>query len=149
MTDDDLDNLLAPPPAEAAALPPATLGVLWRRRWGRRGLTAGALAAAFAAGALFWPRPAPTTTPEPTVAHVPAPRPVEPLSPPPSLVQRLRSDGDALAARGDYAGALRYYREALDAGTPADREVSADDNWLLIALKHDFQKETDHATLPR
>jgi hypothetical protein len=48
--------------------------------------------------------------------------------------------GDRYVQEQDYDAALRCYRESLDAGGPAV-EVSPTDNWLVMALKLDRNKE--------
>jgi hypothetical protein len=54
----------------------------------------------------------------------------------------LQEDSDAPSA-------LRCYGRWLAAATPADLTLSADDNWLLMALKMDKQKEEAYAKSPQ
>jgi hypothetical protein len=52
-----------------------------------------------------------------------------------------RRAGDDYLRRAAHADALRCYGNALDEGTPHDLEVTSDDSWLLIAIKHARKKE--------
>ena len=57
-----------------------------------------------------------------------------------------RRAGDRyLEEAADPQDALRCYTQALDDGSEADLNVSADDSWLLMALKIDRKKEKKHA----
>jgi hypothetical protein len=49
-----------------------------------------------------------------------------------------------LNAHGEVQAALRCYRRALQLGTEQERAVSAEDNWLLIALKNAQRKGIGH-----
>src|SRR5262245_2693365 len=51
--------------------------------------------------------------------------------------------GDRYLKEDDHAGAIRSYGSALDAGTSEELEVSADDDWLLMAIKLARKKEND------
>jgi hypothetical protein len=60
----------------------------------------------------------------------------------------LRLAGDRyLDENNDVQSALRCYRRLLDTGSEADLAVSANDTWLLIALKEGRQKERTHANV--
>ena len=62
--------------------------------------------------------------------------------------RRFREAGDRyLAELGDLRAALRCYRNFLDEAEPADRAMSATDNWLLVSLKRDRLKEGENAKL--
>jgi hypothetical protein len=62
--------------------------------------------------------------------------------------QLLRSAGDRyLDDANDFQGALRCYRNLLDTPSEEATTISADDNWLLMALKEAKQKERYHATI--
>lgn len=151
-----------------------TQSVLRRRRWLRRSGYAAALAACYAAGLLTMkyvpasPVASPPTAarteiqPEPPAvtrpAEVPAPRPLptEPASPAAiewqavdSREQRpdlYRQAGDRYLEAGDIQSALRCYRNMLDAAPEEDQAISPEtDNWLVIALKGDRQKEKRRA----
>jgi negative regulator of sigma E activity len=46
-----------------------------------------------------------------------------------------------LSRDNDVDSALRCYHQALRYGDAAEREIDTNDNWLVLALKHDFHKE--------
>jgi len=127
-----------------------------RRRW-RRGLLVAGSAACLVAGALAAlalvsaPPPSVSPAPAPQQAVAPdAPRPADenPValewqafdSPPPRRAELYLAAGDRyLEEAHDMASALRCYKQAL----PSDRgvqEISADDNWLVMALKIDHRQ---------
>jgi hypothetical protein len=151
-----------------------TQSVLRRRRWLRRTGYAAALAACYVAGLLTMKYlPASPAAPPPAVAHteirpeppavtrpeeVPPPRPsgAEPASPAAiewqavdSREQRpdlYRQAGDRYLEAGDIQSAIRCYRNMLDAAPEEDQAISpTNDNWLVIALKGDRQKEKRRA----
>jgi hypothetical protein len=71
---------------------------------------------------------------------------VESSQPRPDLYRRA---GDRyLDSEADPESALRCYGQALDAGGAADRAVSSEDSWLLMAIKNARQKENSHAKNP-
>jgi hypothetical protein len=163
---DPLAPLLTVPPAHAedgrsrAELLGRTRRVVARRRRLRRAAWAAALAACYAAGLLTtdWLAPRPRPAPDrPVVKEAPA---VEKDRPPERAVvlewkavdstegraDLYRRAGDRyLADESDFESAVRCYGQALDAGTEADRAVSPEDNWLLMALKDARKKEKPHA----
>jgi hypothetical protein len=49
-----------------------------------------------------------------------------------------------LEANNDLESALRCYRQALDACTELQLEITADDNWLVASLKNARRKENVH-----
>ena len=49
-----------------------------------------------------------------------------------------------LEANNDLESALRCYRQALDACTEQQLEITADDNWLVASLKNARRKENVH-----
>jgi hypothetical protein len=56
-----------------------------------------------------------------------------------------RRAGDRYLDDADPQDALRCYTQALDDGSEADLQVSAEDSWLLMALKIDRNKEKKNA----
>jgi hypothetical protein len=63
-------------------------------------------------------------------------------APPAQRVPLLFEAGDRYVADDqDFASALRCYRQALDLGGEDTLEVRPTDNWLVMALKIDRQKE--------
>jgi hypothetical protein len=166
-----LDGLLTPPPLppETDALRQAvyfqTRQVLRRRRRLRWLAYAAALLVSFAAGLLAMKaarRDVPIPIPEPNVRRQEEPRPTEkPLAPAgESALAREWLAFDSVEHRGelyqqagdaymtveyDPQSALRCYTSALDSGSEKDLTISADDNWLLMAIKNARQKENDHA----
>ena len=168
---DPLNGLLAPPPLppETDALRQAVYArtrlVLRRRRRLRLLAYAAAVLVSFAAGLLAMravQRDLPAPIPEPNVRRQEEPRPAEkPLAPAdePALAREWRAfdstehrgelyqqAGDAyMTEQYDPQSALRCYTNALDSGTEKDLTISAEDNWLLMAIKNARQKENDHA----
>jgi hypothetical protein len=55
-----------------------------------------------------------------------------------------RCAGDRYARAGDYSSALRCYTRFLETSSERERAISSDDNWLLMSLKKDLQKEKDY-----
>ena len=49
-----------------------------------------------------------------------------------------------LEASEDVESALRCYTQALNACTPAELEITPDDNWLVVTLKNARLKERSH-----
>ena len=169
---DPLEDMLHPPsvPPENEALRQAvfarTRPVLRRRRVVRQFAYAAAVAASFALGFLVLrlvSRPNPSPQPNETVQQLPSPQraeePPAPVAAEPALVREwqafesedhcselYREAGDLyVAEENDLQSALRCYTNALDMGTKQDLTISADDNWLLMAIKDARQKESDHA----
>lgn len=165
---------LPPAGALEQAVLERTQAILRRRRWLRRTGYAAALAACYAAGLLtmkYFPAspvisPAPVARteirPEPPAItrpeEVPAPRPSnEELASPAAIewqavdsrAQRpdlYRQAGDRYLEAGDIQSAIRCYRNMLDAAPDEDQVISPEtDNWLVIALKGDRQKEKRRA----
>lgn len=65
---------------------------------------------------------------------------------PDQRAELYRRAGDLYVSEGcDPHAALRCYQNALDNGSDGDLVISADDNWLLMALKNDRQKEKRYA----
>jgi hypothetical protein len=145
-----------------------TTRVIRHRRWLRRLVVAAAMAACYAAGVLtVWPaaRHADVPTPSPIVA---APRPLPQPSPSRStptlspaqlewqaIDQRhggadlYRQAGDRyLNEAQDVESALRCYRNALARGGDKALAISADDSWLLVALKSSHSKEENNVKTP-
>jgi hypothetical protein len=62
----------------------------------------------------------------------------------PQEAKRLyRQAGERYLEEEDYAGAVRCYGGALDAGAAEDLEVAPDDDYLLLAIKLARKKETE------
>jgi hypothetical protein len=172
---DPLEGMLRSPPMppDSEALRQQvytrTRGVLrQRRRWRQFGYAAGLLVA-FAAGLLVMR----ITTRPAAMPVVIQPRQQEPRPPdkspspspdnpkPPAFVKEWnafdsddqRSDlyrqaGDSyMMDEYDPQSALRCYTNALDYGTEQDLTISADDNWLLMAIKDARQKENNHGKI--
>jgi hypothetical protein len=60
--------------------------------------------------------------------------------------ERYRQAADYyLTEENDPESALRCYSNALDSGTEQDLTISADDSYLLMAIKNARQKERNHA----
>jgi hypothetical protein len=168
---DPLDGLLAPPPLppESDALRQAvytrTRLVLRRRHGLRRFAYAAAPLISFAAGLLAMRatmRDVPPPIPEESVRRQEKSSPtVKPRVPDeePALAREWRAfdsnehRGELYQQAGnsymteeyDPQSALRCYTNSLDNGTEKDLAISADDNWLLMAIKNARQKENDHA----
>ena len=162
---DPCADLLSGPAAPAASalrtrLLAQTTSMVRRRRRLRQGLYLGALAAGLLLGvcaALWWPRGEAiviTKLPPPPEDRTPAP-------PAPSALAQEWRAVDATADRAkeflaagdryleeeqDAAGALRCYRQALDAAPAQALDFSPDDNWLVMALKDARRKEKTDAT---
>ncbi len=167
---DPLENMLHPPsPPESEALRQTvylrTRRVLRRRRFVRQCAYAAGLLLSFAAGLLVMrvtTRPA--TVPD-LSARSASKGEVQPSDKPPtppdeSALARewrafdsddrrgelYRQAGDSYMEKEyDPQSALRCYTNALDHGTKQDLTISADDNWLLMAIKDARQKENNHA----
>jgi hypothetical protein len=157
---DPLDELLRRPPAGPADNALAdralaqTLPVLGRRRLLRRASWTLALAGCYLAGLTTmglwqWAQQAPELgapmVSEP--ASVPETRMVErPKTP----FERLRDAGnEAWRRQGDIERAIRLYAQAIEVATPEELRIStADDNWLLMALKQDRVEEKPNAMQP-
>jgi hypothetical protein len=146
-------DLLTPAPSAAddptrrEELLHRTLGVLRRRRRLRRAAWAAALAACYAAGVLtaHWLRPAPQpapemvrTEPQPAPPKVDPPPPVPDPDPTRTLV---RAADNLLVEKADPLSALRCYTKALDQGGADALTVSANDTYLMMAIKDARQKE--------
>lgn len=58
-----------------------------------------------------------------------------------------RRAGDRYLEENDVESALRCYRGAVAAGSARQCAISADDNWLLMAVKQDRHKEKRHGKL--
>jgi hypothetical protein len=172
---DPLDGLLAPPslPSENEKLRrmvyAQTRRVLRRRHLVRQFAYAAAVAASFILGFLVLratTRPAPTDVgeqevstpgssqhPSPDAPHSPLPvadsalaREWRALDSDDQRAQLYRQAGDRyMTEENDPQSALRCYSNALDSGTQQDLTITADDNWLLMAIKDARQKESDHA----
>jgi hypothetical protein len=57
-----------------------------------------------------------------------------------------RAAGDRyLTANDDLRSAIRCFKQALDAAPEMDRDISTEDNWLLMAMKKARQGEQAHA----
>jgi hypothetical protein len=167
---DPLDGMLRPPsPPDTEELRRTvyaqTRRVFHRRRRLRQCAYTIALAASFAAGLLVMRVVAPTTAPpspneivEKREAPPPAEKPTaaEPVAP--ALVrewQAFNSDdrraelylraGEMYLKESDLVSALRCYANSLDNGTERDRNISADDDFLLMAIKNARQKENEYA----
>jgi hypothetical protein len=165
---DDLDELLGPKPArdDAAAREAVlrrTARVIRLRPWVRRAkLLTAAVVLVAAGGVVGWlakPTPGPVTEYVAVPVGVALP-PADPTPPPAEYVTAeqieleaeqaadrataaalYRQAGDRyLADRNDSPQAARCYRLFLLRAGPDALTVSADDSWLLIALKQD-QKE--------
>lgn len=150
---DDWDALLAPPgppdPALRELLRQQTSRVVRRRRWIRYAVRAAALAACYLAGlgsSALLPPPATVVTDSP---RHPITAPVPPPAPPAPLEQQAelyRQASNRYAAQGDWQAALDASRDALDAGLT---EATETDNFVLMAVKADRQKEKRHAASDR
>jgi len=155
---DPLDDLLGP----ASSPPPGgplrrdlldrTTRALRRRHLRRRLGAAGVLLTAYAAGLLTV---AAVTPPEPAAPQLEVARSAEPPEPPvtPAGLERralerpaqagelYRRAADRYLDEGDAGNAVRCYGNALEEAGAAGLEVSPDDSWLLIAIKHARKKE--------
>ncbi len=156
-THDALDECLGPRENGTAALRESlrtlTSKAVRRRRWHRRLTLALAASLLFMAGmgTMAWLRPPPQGQPNALLPldieqkAPPAPRQQEPerlSSPAPKKAESLLSAGKQYLEReNDIASALRCYRQALESGEDRLLEISPDDDWLVMALKLDRQKE--------
>jgi hypothetical protein len=162
MTDSELDDLLQPPATPTGGglnqrVWRRTAGVLRRRVWRRRILVAGAIAASFVGGLALSFRPATLHTSESTVIVKETLKPStgETFVSLTDLEQQaeLADTGERArlyflagqrygAERGDWSAALRCYKQALDAAPQAAEQIDPKtDDWLLMALKIERQKE--------
>jgi hypothetical protein len=154
---DPLADLLGPPPPPPQGelrreLLERTTRALRRQRLRRRLGGVAALVAAYAAGLLtvaaLTPPERPAAPPRfarSADAPVPATSPTglewRALEQPEQAGQLYRRAADGYLAEGDGGNAARCYGNTLDEAGPAGLEVSADDSWLLIAIKHARKKE--------
>jgi hypothetical protein len=132
-----------------------TLREVRRQRRRRRLQSLAALATAFAAGffTLAALLPVPPAGPQRSLSLQTVESPVEPVEPadlewqaldrPTEAPALYRQAGDDYLRRGGYADALRCYGNALDEARPGALEVTGNDSWLLIAIKHARKKEMD------
>jgi hypothetical protein len=164
---DDFDALLSPTAAPAddslrQAILRRTTRIVRRRRYVRRAMLVAAMLVCYAAGATtmqFWNRSVSGVSPvaasrespphaqDVEVAKTPPAAPSPPRQPAPSLspYERLRRYSDRLLVeQGDIAQATRYYARALDRASPEERAISAEDSWLLMAIKADRLEERTH-----
>jgi hypothetical protein len=158
---DPLDLLISSPGAPADVylrrrLLDRTLGEVRRgRRW-RRFQGVAALAGSFVAGfftlaALLPPPTAAPDRPAPpagagtgnTALVTPVDLEWQALDRPAEASALYKRAGDDYLRQGEHADALRCYGNALDEASPGDLEVSGDDSWLLIAIKHARKKEME------
>jgi hypothetical protein len=147
-----------------------TRRVVRRRRRVRQAALVAAFIACYAGGlaSARWissraPEPAQVIALPPPSPTPPAPKEVEPvavaraaspvelewqaLDHPEKRWELYRRAGDLyLNESGDLQAALRCYRGALEAAPAEGLRVSAQDSWLLMALKEAKQKEKDHAS---
>ncbi|HZU38658.1 MAG TPA: hypothetical protein VFA18_22215 [Gemmataceae bacterium] len=167
---DDFDRFLEAPlpagnPELRSKLLVQTTGVVRRRRYVRRAGLVATLAACYLAGMLTmrWTAPGP---PPPEVAKL------EPKQLTPKAAERpstharteetavameyraldsstgraalYRQAGDRYEQNGDMASAVRCYRNAVKEDSASNLTISADDDWLLMALKEAKRKEMQH-----
>jgi hypothetical protein len=172
---DDLDELLGPKPAgDDAAVREAVLRqtarVIRLRPWARRAKLLAAAALLVAAGGVagWFSKPTPGPVTEYVVLPVGVALPPAEPTPPPTAeyvtVEQIelqaeqaadrataaalyRQAGDRyLADRNDSPPAARCYRLFLMRAGPDALTVSAEDSWLLIALKQDQRREANRDT---
>lgn len=165
---DELDALLSSgqalvQPALRGAILQQTTRIVRRRRYVRRAMLCTAMLVCYAAGAMTvglfghpGERPSPAVVKQPPAAQPTAPGTAGPVEVaddsqdhrhalPLSQYERLRRYSDRLLDQeGDVARAARYYARALDKASPAERAISAEDSWLLMALKADRFPEKNH-----
>jgi hypothetical protein len=166
MNDPEVFLTPATPPACDGTLREAlrtrTTTILRRRRRLKQLGYAAALAACFAAGMAAMryalspaldpapqvvrqrpgPEKAPETPPEPPAVVQAVALEWQAFDAPGGRAELFRQAGDLYVSQGyDPHAALRCYRNALDSGSADDLRISAADNWLLMALKNDRQKE--------
>jgi hypothetical protein len=170
---DPLEGMLRPPSTPPVneelrqAVYTRTQGMLRRRRHLKQLAYTAALLVSFAAGLLVMrvtmqPAPMPVVV-QPRQQELrppdnpPSPSPENPK--PPALAKEwsafdsndqrgelYRQAGDSyMEDEYDPQSALRCYTNALEHGTKQDLTISADDNWLLMAIKEARQKEKTHA----
>jgi hypothetical protein len=145
-----------------------TTRLVRRRRAVRRlavaWLAAASVIATLVGWSLWWPTPEPerqvvivetsnsmNVAPEPPAPPAPTPEPMPPAlakewqafdTRGPERVQLLLEAGDRyIADHHDLASAVRCYRQALDAAPDHVLEINPNDNWLVMAMKLDRQKE--------
>ncbi len=147
-----------------------------RRRWQRRGVQIGALAACFLAGMAvmgvwqgIFNKPEENQRADAAPFAVSADRENDknqradavPLAEPTLLDLEWRAFDSRenraalyfavakryLEERQDYEAALRCYRQALDAAGQEELAIRPDDNWFVMALKEARQKENNDATV--
>jgi hypothetical protein len=95
--------------------------------------------------------------PPPALASPAPPLEQDPLAPA-AVIERVAAASEARRAHffrragdryledeGDMEAALRCYTQALDSSKPEDLMISANDNWLLMALKKARLEENGHA----
>jgi hypothetical protein len=152
-------DLLAPhpdrlEPATRRRVLDATLGELRRLRAARRVRATTALAATLAACLLLFALVPPPPQARPVRPAAVGERP--PQQPEPALALEWQAldrpqeakrlyfqAGERYFQEQDYAGALRCYGGALDAGTAEDLEAAPDDDYLLLAIKLARKKEAE------
>ena len=139
-----------PDPEQRGRVLAATLGELRCRRRGRRERLVAALAAAVAAAVVLFavtPLPRPERmrqrVDDSPVVQRPADVEWTALEHPEQAKDLYREAGRRYVAEGDFAGAVRSYGGALDAGTADDLEPVPDDDWLLSAIKLARMKERE------
>jgi hypothetical protein len=162
MSDDELDELLAPKSATTdrrEAIFMETLPELGRRRrysWLPCGI--GLVALGFGAGWYVKPVPPPERIVETVFERVPveAPSHNEPfaeLSPGRLELEAERTDsailfrraGDAYLKASAIESAIRCYRQYLEGSGADGLAFHPDDSWLLASIKISHRKENDHA----
>jgi hypothetical protein len=147
---DPLDDLLTPSPAPPGEplrrelLGRTTRALRWRRR--RRHLAFAACVAGLFALCLVPPPEEPPAPPPRPVEVAAQPADVAPavlewraLDRPEDAAALYREAADRYLEAGDASDALRCYANAIDKGDTLD--VTTDDSWLLIAIKHARKKE--------
>jgi hypothetical protein len=154
---DPLEALLAPHPVPLDRREEVfenTLFALRKQRRLRRWTGVARMCSFYAAGLLtaFAFQPPPVEKPVAVVrTQPPADAPAAPanrlewqaLDDPGSAVGLYRRAADQYLAEDNPAEAVRCYGNSLDAGRAEDLEVSSDDSWLLMAIKHARKKERD------
>lgn len=155
---DPLETLLGPRPVPAPPLAvfAATLRGLRARRRRQRLAQTACLLASCAAGLLLGVALAPDepagrpSRPAPAQAVVLAPpRGVDlewqalEASAPAESAPLYRGAADRYLEEGDPENAVRTYGHALSQGGPADLELSPEDSFLLMAIKHARKKESN------
>jgi len=166
MTDNELDDLLKLEGPRITTgiserIEKQTTRVVRLRAWRRRAWTVFAMAGCFGLGiavaGLLRREPARAIEGSSLIA-LPTPAPIRSLTPH-ELELQAEQAGDAerariylvagrryAADRGDWESAMRCYRHALDAAPgEVERIDPQSDDWLLIALKIERQKEKENA----